>query len=150
MQRRDTLKLLTAGATLFMTGLLYPARVLAKWNDKAFSAQNLQAALDAYYPGLDIIPSDRINIGVRPEIENGAVVPVKIDTDLPAIESIAIFVENNPNPLIANFDLSPVCKGFVSTRIKMDGPSDILVVVVSNGQPFSSKTFVEVHEGGCG
>ena len=150
MLRRNILKLFASGTAILVSGLLHPARVLAIWNDTAFSAQNLKAALEAYYPGLAISPSDRITIGVRPEIENGAVVPVKVNTDLPNIESIAIFVEHNPNPLIANFDLSPRCKGFISTRIKMDRPSDILVVVVSDGKAYSHKTFVEVHEGGCG
>ena len=96
------------------------------------------------------LPSDAIKIGVHEVIENGAVVPVKIDTDLPAVQSISIFVEHNPNPLIAHFDLSPECKGFIATRIKMNQPSDIIAIVQSDGKLYSKRKFVEVVEGGCG
>ncbi len=148
MLRRSLLKLI-AGSTLLSSGLLNPLKVLAKWNEAAFSAENLQSALANYYPGQSIIPSDKIIIGVRSEIENGAVVPIKVTTDLPQVESVAIFVDKNPNPLIANFDLSSACKGFVSTRIKVDQPSDIYAVVKSEGKVFSTKTSIIVHEGGC-
>ena len=149
MLRRSLLKYL-AGSSLLSYGLLHPLRALAKWNEAAFSAVDLATALENYYPGQTITQTDKIIIGVRPEIENGAVVPIKITTDLPAVESIAIFVDNNPNPLIANFDLSPACKGFVSTRIKVDQPSDIHAVVKSAGKVYSNKTSIIVHEGGCG
>ena len=150
MNRRFLLKTLLAGTTGLLATVLLPIKAFAKWNEAAFTAESIKTALSEYYPGKEIIPSNKINITVRPEIENGAVVPIKVDTELPEVESIAIFVENNPNPLIANFDLSPQCKGFVSTRIKMNGPSDVLVVAVSNGQPFSSSKHVIIHAGGCG
>lgn len=149
MLKRELLKLMLGSSAFAISGLLKPVKVWAIWNDAAFGAQNLKAALDAYYPGANIKASDRISIGVRQEIENGAVVPIKVTSDLPDIKSIAIFVEKNPNPLIANFDLSPRTSGFVSTRIKMDQSSEIMVVVVSGGQVYSNKTYVTVHEGGC-
>ncbi len=150
IKRRYLLKLLSAGSSAIAYGLLFPVKVLARWNEAAYAAENINEALSAYYPNKQLITSNKINITVRPEIENGAVVPIKVNTDLKNVESIAIFVEKNPNPLIANFNLSPACKGFISTRIKMDGPSDILVVVVSDGQPYSTSKSVIVHAGGCG
>ncbi|MEM7027256.1 MAG: thiosulfate oxidation carrier protein SoxY [Pseudomonadota bacterium] len=136
MNRRAVLKALLSSTAAIASTILFPIKVLAKWNEAAFSAEKINTALSEFYPGKEIIPNNKITITVRPEIENGAVVPIKVDTDLPDVESIAIFVENNPNPLIANFDLSPKCKGFVSARIKMDGPSDILIIVVSKMQTF--------------
>ncbi len=149
MRRRDTLKLISSGATLIFTGLLFPVRVLAKWNEAAFAATDYQEALTTYFPNQQMTESDQITIGVRQEIENGSVVPIKIVTELPDVESIAIFVEKNPTPLIANFDLTPACKGFVSTRIKVELPSDIIAVVKSDGKLFYTKTYIIVHEGGC-
>lgn len=149
MLKRDLLKLLLGSGAVVVGGLLKPVKAWATWNDAAFDAQNLKSALDAYYPGAVIKVSDKISIGVREEIENGAVVPIKVTTDLPDIKSIAIFVEKNPNPLIANFDLSPRCNGFISSRIKMDQSSEVLIVVVSGEQVFSNETYVTVHEGGC-
>ena len=150
MNRRSLLKVLLTSSTGLLTTVLSPIKALAKWNEAAFTAESIKTALLEYYPDKEIIPSDKIAITVRPEVENGAVVPIKINTALPEVESIAIFVKDNPNPLIANFDLSPQCKGFVSTRIKMDGPSDVMAVVVSKGQPYSSSKHVIVHAGGCG
>lgn len=150
MLRRDTLKYLASGSIVLVSGLLKPITVLAKWNQAAFSAVDYDEAINAYFPDQEIKESDQITIGVHAVVENGAVVPVKIKTDLPYIESIAIFVDKNPNPLIANFDLSPGCVGFISTRIKIQQSSNIIVTVKSDGKIFSTRTFIEVHEGGCG
>lgn len=150
MLRRESLKYLASGTLILISGLLKPITALAKPNKEAFSASDFESALHTYFPGQEITESDQITIGVHPVIENGAVVPLKINSDLPDIESITIFVDKNPNPLIANFDLSPVCKGFISTRIKVQNPSNIYAVVKSNDKVFMTKTFIEVHEGGCG
>ncbi len=150
MLRRDSLKHLTTGSLILLSGLIKPITALAKWNQVAFDATDYNQAINSYFPEQEIQQTDQIKISVHPVIENGAVVPIKIKTDLANPESIAIFVEKNPTPLIANFDLSPQCLGFVSTRIKMEHPSNIIVVVKTEGSVFMTKTFVEVHEGGCG
>jgi sulfur-oxidizing protein SoxY len=149
MLRRDILKYLTTGS-LILSGVLKPLSALAKWNQKAFDATDFNTAINNYFPGQQIQETEQIKISVHPIIENGAVVPVKIKTDLPEPESITIFVDKNPTPLIANFDLFPSCLGFISTRIKMEYPSNIIVVVKTNNELYMTKIFVEVHEGGCG
>jgi len=149
MLRRNILKYLTS-ASLLLSGLVKPIFVLAKWNQVAFDATDYDTAINSYFPEQQIRETDQITISVHPVIENGAVVPVKIKTELPEPESISIFVDKNPTPLIANFDLAPGSLGFVSTRIKMEQPSNIIVIVKSNNNLFMTKTFVEVHEGGCG
>lgn len=150
MLRRDTLKYLASGSIVLVSGLLKPIVALAKWNEAAFSAVDFDEAISAYFPGQELTESERISIGVHAVVENGAVVPIKVKTDLPNIESITLFVDKNPNPLIANFDLSPNCVGFVSTRIKIQQPSNIIVTVKSDDTIFSTRKFIEVHEGGCG
>jgi sulfur-oxidizing protein SoxY len=148
MNRRQLVKYIIAFPVL--GSLLRSAAALAEWNVDAFAAQTEREAIDIFFQNREIIPSDAIKIGVHEVIENGAVVPVKIDTDLPAVQSISIFVEHNPNPLIAHFDLSPECKGFIATRIKVGQPSDIIAIVQSEGKLYSKRKFVEVVEGGCG
>jgi len=150
MLRRDTLKYLASSSMILVTGLLKPITALAKWNDAAFSAVDYDEAIAAYFPNQKIKESEQISIGVHDVVENGAVVPIKIKTDLPKIESITIFVDKNPNPLIANFDLFPGCVGFISTRIKIQQASTIIATVKSDGMVFSTKKFIDVHEGGCG
>ncbi len=139
-----------SGSLILLSGLIKPITALAKWNQVAFDATDYDQAINSFFPEQEIQQTDQIKISVHPVIENGAVVPVKIKTDLANPESITIFVDKNPTPLIANFDLSPRCMGFVSTRIKMEYTSNIIVVVKSTGKLFMTKTFVEVHEGGCG
>ncbi|MBT7950580.1 MAG: thiosulfate oxidation carrier protein SoxY [Gammaproteobacteria bacterium] len=148
MNRRQLVKYIIAFPVL--GSLLRSAAALAEWNVDAFAAQTEREAIDVFFPNREIIPSDAIKIGVHEVIENGAVVPIKIDADLPAVQSISIFVEHNPNPLIAHFDLSPECKGFIATRIKIGQPSDIIAIVQSEGKLYSKRKFVEVVEGGCG
>lgn len=149
MLRRDILKYISA-SSLLLSGLLKPVFVLAKWNQVAFDATDYDSAINSYFPEQEIQETNKITIKVNPVIESGAVVPLKIKTALPKAESITIFVDKNPTPLIANFDLFPGCLGFVSTRIKMEHPSNIIVVVKTNEGLFMTNTFVEVHEGGCG
>lgn len=149
MLRRDLLKYLATG-TVFITGLIKPFAALAKWNQEAFDATDFDSAINHYFPDASFEDSDKILIGVHSEVENGAVVPIKIKTELKQLESITIFVEKNPTPLIANFDLYPGCLGNVSTRIKMEVPSDVIVIVKADGKYYRAKKYVVVHEGGCG
>jgi len=150
--RRNFISWLLSGTTITLAsvgGLLKPLLAFADWNMGAFSAETEADALAEFFPGLEIMASDAITIGVHDLVENGAVVPVKVKTDLPNVESITILVEKNPNPLIANFNLSPECTGFVATRIKVGEPSTITAIIKSDGKLFSTKKFVEVIEGGC-
>ena len=98
---------------------------------------------------MSIEESKQITIGVHDLVENGAVVPVKINSDLPGVTSISIVVEKNPNPLIAHFELSPKCRAFVATRIKVGAPSELVAIVKSNGKLYKASKYVEVVEGGC-
>ncbi len=153
MQRRLFLKQVISGAALLVTGIggmLKPLLALAEWNTEAFSATTEGDAIAKFFPGRSITASDAVKIGTYDLVENGAVVPVKIDTDKPDVRTITILVEKNPNPLIASFNLSPECSGFIATRIKMDKSSDIIAVVESQGELYSARKFVEVLEGGCG
>ena len=149
MKRRQVLRTLASSSALLITALLFPFKVLARRSEAAFSATDYQEALTTYFPDAEITESGKISIGVRQEIENGSVVPIKVTTALPAPESISIFVEKNPTPLIANFDLTSACKGFISTRIKVELPSDVITVVKSEGKLFCTKKYIIVREGGC-
>ena len=144
--RRNFISRLISGAAIIVAGvggLLKPIFAFADRNVDAFNAETESDALSEFFPGLAVTPSDAITIGVHDLVENGAVVPIKVNTTLPNVESISIMVEKNPNPLIANFNLTPACAGFVE-------PSNITAIVKSNGKLFSTTKFVEVIEGGCG
>lgn len=144
MKRRDfLLGILTAVA-------LAPMKVLAAvWNKAAFeSTQSGDAAKH-----LDInaeIPSREIEISAPERAENGAIVQVEVKSNIANTEAIAILVEKNPTPLIANFMFSNGAEPFVVTRIKMAETSDIKVVVKVGDQYFSNSKNVIVLSNGCG
>lgn len=139
------------GMIIFGLGEFFkPVIAFAQRNAGAFSAESETDAIAGLFPGQQLVPSDAIQIDVHDLVENGAVVPITINTDLTAIDSISILVEKNPNPLIAKFNLGPECSGFIATRIKVAEPSDIIAIVESEGTLYSGRKFVEVIEGGCG
>lgn len=148
MKRRQLVKFLLALPLL--GGLLKSAAALANWNVEAFDALTTEEALAAFFPGREITPHEAIEIDVHDLVENGAVVPISIASDLPEVRSISILVEKNPNPLIAHFALSPRCRAFIATRIKIGTPSEVIAIVESAGSLYSKRKFVEVVEGGCG
>jgi sulfur-oxidizing protein SoxY len=82
--------------------------------------------------------------------ENGAVVPISVSTDIENVESISIYVEGNPNPLAATFELSPYIVAAVSTRIKMGKTSNVVAAVYSGGTVYTATQEVKVTIGGCG
>ena len=152
-KRRNFLGLIMA---LTATALLLPLRaVAAVWNKAAFDAEKLtDAQNNSGFTGE--LPSKDIVIIAPDRAENGAIVQVEIAANMPHVEAIAIFVEKNPTPLIANVMLSQYKENNISaqakltTRIKMAETSDIKVVVKADGKYFTASKSVQVLENGCG
>jgi sulfur-oxidizing protein SoxY len=153
IKRRIFLKRSLAAGTVGVAaaaGLLAPQRVLAAWNKEAFEAKELPAALNALLGSSDMADSAEITVKAPDIAENGAVVPVTVDTGIKDIESISIIASNNPVPLVANFVLGAGAMGFVSTRIKMGKTGDVIGIVKAGGKLHSAKKEVKVTIGGCG
>jgi len=144
MQRRGFLKFAAAALALL------PLRALAAiWNKPAFDSTATAGALQ----GLGIAgstPSDAIDL-VAPQLaENGAIVQIEVRSRVPDTDAIAILVEKNPTPLIANFMFSNGAEPYVITRIKMAESSDLTAIVRAGGKYYSTSRKVEVALGGCG
>jgi sulfur-oxidizing protein SoxY len=144
MRRRDFLMGLSA-----LVALLPIKAIAALWNKAAFesvqlkdAASRLDITAETISSAIEIIASDRA--------ENGAIVQVEVKSNIANTEAIAIFVEKNPTPLIANFMFSNGAEPFVVTRIKMAETSDIKIVVKSGTQYFTNSKNVVVLENGCG
>ncbi len=82
--------------------------------------------------------------------EDGSIVPITIESELPGVEAIWVFVEKNPSPLAARFDLERNLDPFVSLRIKMNESSKVIAMVKSGNGYFSTGKNVKVVAGGCG
>jgi sulfur-oxidizing protein SoxY len=134
---------------LLGTILLAPLNALAAiWNKPAFEAVKLEDASNALAIEHET-PSDLIHITAPERAENGAIVQIEVRSDIKGTEAIAILVEKNPTPLIANFMFSNGAEPFVITRIKMAETSDVKVVVKAGNQYFTNSRNVEVLENGC-
>lgn len=132
------------------TGLLTPGTLLAAWPEDAFAADNMEEALKKLLGADTHEPSDKIKIKAPDIAENGAVVPVSIESDLEKIESISIVALGNHLPLVASFTLGEGALGFVSARIKMAKTAKVFALVKADGKVMSASKEVKVTIGGCG
>ncbi len=152
IQRRTVLKGALAGSAVGVAvsaGLLTPQQVLAAWPKDAFDAKAADDALKALNLGGAAASADVVV--KAPDIaENGAVVPVTIESALKGVESITIIAEKNAQPLIASFDLGAGAEPYVSTRIKMGSTQDVRAIVKAGGKVYEAKKEVKVTIGGCG
>ena len=131
-------------------GLLTPRAVLGAWNEGAFGATDISTALN------DLLGSDATETSAditikAPDIaENGAVVPITVESTIEGAQSISIIASGNGTPLVASFELGEDAIPFVSTRIKMGKTADVVAVVKAGDKLYSGAKNVKVTIGGCG
>jgi sulfur-oxidizing protein SoxY len=132
------------------TGLLAPRLALADWNSAAFESKDFKSALKGLL-GNDAMETNEAIVIKAPDIaENGAVVPVTVETNLTGVTSITIIAAGNPTPLIASFALGAAALPYVSTRIKMAKTADVIAVVKQGDKLLSNAKNIKVTIGGCG
>lgn len=137
-------------ALLFAAGIVRPGEVLAQGGSlDAFSMKTVpdaMRALGAQNPAV----SDAIQIKAPEIAENGAVVPVTIESKLPGTESITLLIEKNPQPLAASFNIPAGTEPNVSTRVKIGQSSDVYALVKAEGKFYMTKKEIKITLGGCG
>jgi sulfur-oxidizing protein SoxY len=139
----------TVGAAIG-AGLLTPQAVLAAWNSDAFAAKDIPGALQGMYGSDAADDSDAISIKAPDIAENGAVVPITIETEMAGVSSISLIAAANGTPLVATFNLGEDALPFVSTRIKMGKTGDVVAVVKAGDKMLKASKSVKVTIGGCG
>ncbi|AMS32318.1 MAG: thiosulfate oxidation carrier protein SoxY [Betaproteobacteria bacterium] len=154
MNRREVLKAsggTTVMALMISVGLLKSGDAAAQeWNKNAFEAKNLNDTVKAL-GGTAATESKDITFVNAPDIaENGAVVPVGVQSKIPKTEMIAILVEKNPNSLSASFTIPDGTEATVSTRVKMGQTSNVHAVVKAEGKFYYATKEIKVTLGGCG
>jgi sulfur-oxidizing protein SoxY len=131
-------------------GLVRPGEAFAQqWNKAAFETKSFADTLKAL-GGSGSSESAQIQITAPDIAENGAVVPITIESAIPRTQTIAILIEKNPNTLSANFDIPDGTDPFVTTRVKMAETSNIYAVVKADGRYFHAVKEIKVTLGGCG
>jgi sulfur-oxidizing protein SoxY len=146
-ERREFLGLVGLMAA---AGLLPAVPAFAEeWNKAAFESKKLDEVmklLGAAAPE----QSDKVAL-IGPEIaENGAVVPLEIQSSLPDTESIAILIEKNPNILAATFLLPAGTLPIIQTRVKMAETCNVYALVKAGGKFRYAAKEIKVTLGGCG
>lgn len=150
--RRNFLKGTAATGVIVIaagSGLLRPSTVwAANWAKPAFAGKSINAALKALYGTSKTISSKKLKITANLQAENGAMVPVQIQTSIKT-DAISVFVKENANPLVANVKTTGSA-GYFRTNIKMLKTSDVQFVVKSGGKLYTAKQKIKVTAGGCG
>nr|VFJ59083.1 MAG: thiosulfate-binding protein SoxY [Candidatus Kentron sp. DK] len=160
-KRRTVLKATLAGGVLAGvagSGLLAPAQALARWSEDAFMATTLQDALNALYAtgdgaevSLENTETDRIDFeDTKESPANARSVPISISSTVPDTQSIGIFVEKNPRPLLARFEFESEAVPSVHIRAKMKETSRVIAVVRDSAGGLHSRVMkITVTESGC-
>jgi len=146
-QRRELLKLLSLMAA---AGLLpvAPARG-EEWNKAAFEARHMDDVVRMFGGSAPQENTDLILNG--PEIaENGAVVPLEIESKLADTESIAILIEKNPSILAAYFSIPAGTLPWLQTRVKMAETCNVYALARAGGKFYYAAREIKVTIGGCG
>lgn len=105
-----------------------------------------------------ILPAgDRIKFEAPLIAENGAVVPMRIEVELPMtqddyVRNIYVISDKNRRPLNAQFTLTPEAgKASVGANIRLASSGDVRAIAeTSKGVLYEAKREVKVTVGGCG
>ena len=148
--RRHLLRAVLCGSAALAAGLLAPLRALAgEWRKAAFDATDVGVAMSE--AGIvDPAASDGIVIKAPEIAENGAQVPIEVQSTIPGTRVIYILVDKNPQPMVGSFELLSGVEPYISTRIKMGETSKLRVVVEAGGKYFMGAREIKVTIGGCG
>jgi sulfur-oxidizing protein SoxY len=152
-KRRDVLKAGSGAGVLALAaaaGLIRPGEALGQeWNKAAFSTKSVAETVKALGGGSST-ESKEIQITAPDIAENGAVVPISVDSRLARTQTIAIMIEKNPNTLSANFEIPDGTDPFVTTRVKMGETSNVYALVKADGKYYHAVKEIKVTIGGCG
>lgn len=157
MERRDFLAsapgataLALAAAAGVSPALAQTTQNAAGWNKAAFDTKSFADAAKAL--GATSAPVESKDLVLQaPEIaENGSVVRVGLQSNLPNTTQIAFIVEKNPSALAAMFDIPAGTDASVSTNIKMGQSSNVYALAKVGDKYFYAVKEVKVTLGGCG
>ena len=126
------------------------ARAGTAFEKSAFEAKTVAEVFKAL--GLPM-PTESKDVALTaPDIaENGAVVPMTVQTSLPGVKRLLLLVDKNPSPLVAQFMVNPAVDASFQTRAKMGQSCDVFAVaVMEDGKTLFTKKEVKVTLGGCG
>jgi sulfur-oxidizing protein SoxY len=137
-----------AAALLVGCGLLTHRSAQAMGSELSFDAMSISDALSR--AGALSATPEQIVLTAPEVAEDGALVPVSVESLLPGTRAIYLVVDVNPDPLAARFSLPAGTDPFVATRIKMAADGTIYAVVSdAQGRIHVTSRQMKVTVGGC-
>mgnify|MGYP005705300407 FL=1 len=152
MNRRNFIKnsMLFAGSLVAIPSLIVSKKAYAAGPKKSFDIKDLTESVSSVYGHSNLEESSKVKLKAPEIAENGAIVPINVSTTLDNVESIMIFVENNPQPLSSGYKLTSLSEPSIGTRLKMGKTSNVMAAVKSGDKVYTSTQEVKVTIGGCG
>ena len=117
---------------------------------KLLAPGDFNQAINETLKGQPWQPSDAIKLEVPQIAENGAIVPITVESILPNTRRVLIFAEKNPSPLLAEFNLKAGSDAWVSLRVKLNDSGSVLAIAETSDRFYGAQTSVKVMVGGCG
>ncbi len=142
--------MLFAGALTTVPSVLFTKKSYAAWPKKSFDIKDLTDSVKSVYGHNNLEESSKIKLKAPSIAENGAIVPINVSTTLENVDSIMLFVENNPQPLSSGYQLTELAEPSIGTRLKMGKTSNVMAAVKSGNKVYTSTQEVKVTIGGCG
>jgi sulfur-oxidizing protein SoxY len=148
-------KVVRAGGGLFAfalgCGIVRPDAAWAAdaWNKQAFSVKTLEDVVKAL-GGSGATESVEVRLEAPDIAENGAVVPITIESQLPKTTAIALLVLKNPNALSSDFTIPDGTDPYISMRVKMAETGNVIALVRADTRFYYASKEVKVTLGGCG
>jgi len=148
----------TAGAGLYAAlvaiGMIRPGTAQAQAaaqivTKAAFEAKGIADTLKAL-GAAGITESADIVIVSHDIAENGAVVPVGVNSKIANSDMVALLVDKNPTALAGAYQFTDGGVAEVNMRVKMGQSSDVVAVVRADGKYYMAKKEIKVTLGGCG
>nr|VFJ90214.1 MAG: sulfur-oxidizing protein SoxY [Candidatus Kentron sp. LFY] len=147
--RRNFLALLGIGGVGLLSSALFPHRSFA-------TVEETLDAIDKITGGK--APTEgKVSIELPKIAENGNTVPIVVSVESPMtdrdyVKAIHVLAEENPNPDVATFHLTPMSgKAWVKGRIRLAKTQKVVAVTeMSDGAMYIAKQKIKVTIGGCG
>ncbi len=140
-------RLLRAG----LASLPFGTGALPAWarvdEELAFNAVSFEEAMHAL--GGQPASAEDIEMLLDEEVDNGAFVPVSIQSRLPGTQEIWIVCETNPNPLTLRMSIPEGTEPFIATRIKVAESGRVHAVVRAQDRLYTTHRSTRVTVGGC-
>lgn len=148
MQRREFIKGAVAANLMLAVQFISP-NAAANIDREVFSAKTADEAMKAILGDIEAEQSDKIIIKAPELAENGANVPIEINTDIEGAQRIVLVVVENPTPLAGEYIFGEGVPANIKTRCRIGKPSDVVVMVAAGDKIYTNKAYVKVTKGGC-